>query len=88
MDIELLEREESSKIFSKKPIKLTNNQGAVFITFYQKNNIDDITMRAIHSEPDINEQRLFISILPGTHNEINELNLDKIPQPDPFFFKI
>jgi hypothetical protein len=73
LDIELLEREESSKIFSKKPIQLTNNQGAVFITFYKKNSIDDITMRAIHSEPDINEQRLFISILPGTHDEINEL---------------
>ena len=33
----------------------------------------DKTIGAIHSEPKIDESRIFISIVPGSHDQIQEL---------------
>jgi hypothetical protein len=61
--IELLEK------FNK--IQMNNNEGAIIIAF---NNLDNpIKYRTIHSEPNITEPRIFISVLPGTIDEISEL---------------
>ena len=51
---------------SAKKINLKNNEGAIF-----KN--CDKNLAAIHSEPYITEPRIFLSILPGNEEEINEL---------------
>lgn len=49
-----------------KKINLKNNEGAIFKSF-------DRNLAAIHSEPYITEPRIFLSILPGNKEEINEL---------------
>jgi len=49
-------------------IQLENNQGAIFIA----ETIEDKFNCGIHSEPVINETRLFLSILPGSKKEITE----------------
>lgn len=51
---------------SEKKIQLNNNQGCIFIT---ENN----DYCALHSEPDLTESRIFISILPGYSWQIEEL---------------
>lgn len=43
-----------------------NNQGIIFF-------VGNVELAAIHSEPPINEKRIFLSILPGHESEINEL---------------
>jgi hypothetical protein len=47
-------------------INLKNNEGAIFKSF-------DRNLAAIHSEPHITEPRIFLSIMPGNEEEINEL---------------
>lgn len=47
-------------------VKCKQNQGAIFMTGNHQ-------FSAIHSEPDFNDSRIFISILPGTKSEILEL---------------
>jgi hypothetical protein len=65
-------KQKKVKLLSKtEKFQLTNNEGAIIIAH---NNLkDDIKYRTIHSEPDITEPRLFISILPGSIDEISEL---------------
>lgn len=62
--------EKYRKIFAKKLKPLidqpNNNQGLIFLT--------DRKFAAIHSEPDKNKKRLFISILCGTKNYIMNLH--------------
>ena len=50
-----------------KKSELKNNQGLIFTVNMEKH--------FIHSEPCINEPRLFISILPGSREDIDELKL-------------
>lgn len=52
------------------PVQLTNNQGAWIITHQNNANRDRAT---IHSEPHITQPRLFLSILPGTNDEIESI---------------
>lgn len=48
------------------------NYGSIFI-------VGDQTCGAVHSEPDLSRNRLFMSVLPGTTNEINEhLSVEKM----------
>lgn len=47
--------------------QLTNNQGLIFM-------VGNKDRALIHSEPSINEYRLFVSILPGYEYEITELS--------------
>ena len=72
MDLEnrkqLTEILEGSKIH-----QLKEGQGA-FITTYVNTN-DDSSNATIHSEPNITQPRLFISILPGTDDQINEFKI-------------
>ena len=65
-------KEKKVKLLNKsEKFQLTNNEGAIIIAH---NNLkDDIMYRTIHSEPNITEPRLFISILPGNIDEITEL---------------
>jgi hypothetical protein len=53
-------------------LQLTNNQGAFMKTHEFVNGIGNIFDTAIHSEPNITQSRLFISIVPGSADEINE----------------
>ena len=50
--------------------QLKNNEGLIFITGSNMNDLDDGTL---HSEPKLDKPRFFISILPGSEREINEL---------------
>jgi hypothetical protein len=50
--------------------QLKNNQGLIFIT---GNNYNDVKDGLLHSEPKADEPRFFISILPGTKEEITKL---------------
>ena len=60
------------KLLSKsEKFQLTNNEGAIIIAHNNLKN--DIMYRTIHSETDITEPRIFISILPGTIDEISYL---------------
>ncbi len=52
---------EDSKVYQAKV-----GQGVMFI-------MGDKTIGAIHSEPKIDESRIFISIVPGSHDQIQEL---------------
>lgn len=62
-------REKMDKIIKKCMLfQAKQNQGAIFAT-------GNPSIAAIHSEPNMNESRIFISILPGTIEEINELKL-------------
>ena len=57
-----------AKKFSKeKIIQVKNNQGVLFYTGNPENNA------ALHSEPKFDKSRIFISILPGSYNDIKEL---------------
>jgi hypothetical protein len=57
-----------AKAFEKiKVIQTKNNEGCIFY------NVPDGDGGALHSEPKINEPRLFISILPSSKENIEEL---------------
>ena len=63
-----------------KAVTASSGQGTIFIV--------GADFAAVHSEPPIKEQRLFISIVPGSQTDIEELdkrwntpNPDKLDQP-------
>jgi hypothetical protein len=65
-------RQKKVKLLSKsEQFQLTNNEGAIIIAHNNLQN--NIMYRTIHSEPHITVPRLFISILPGSIDEITEL---------------
>ena len=53
-------------------LQLTNNQGAFMKTHEFVNGIGNMIDTTIHSEPNITQPRLFISIVPGSADQINE----------------
>lgn len=69
--LEIETRKKYVKILNKGLIyQLTNNQGAIITTFKS----GDPLHSTIHSEPDItHHSRLFISIVPGTNEQITDL---------------
>ena len=67
---DLIIRKKILKLFkNQKIIQLKNNECVVILT----RNDRDETFCAFHSEPKMNEPRLFLSILPGTFDEITNL---------------
>jgi len=56
-----------------KEYQLKNNQGLIFIT--NSGNSDLVKHPFIHSEPNIDKPRFFISILPGSQEDIEALKL-------------
>ena len=57
----------ADKLKNEKIIQLKNNQGLIF--YANSGGIDG----AIHSEPKVEDNRIFISILPGTKDNIKTL---------------
>jgi hypothetical protein len=57
----------ADKFKNEKIIQVKNNEGLIFFTSDNDNN------GAIHSEPKLSTPRMFISILPGTKENIEEL---------------
>jgi len=57
----------ADKLKNEKIIQVKNNQGLIF--YANSGGIDG----AIHSEPKIDDNRMFISILPGTKENIEGL---------------
>jgi len=53
-----------------KIIQTKNNEGIIFYPQINKN-----INEGLHSKPKMNSTRLFISILPGSRENINELNM-------------
>jgi len=71
---EISVRKELAKIIGEQIYQPTNNQG-VFMKIFEynpENNQFDFSNSAIHSEPNITQPRLFISIVPGSADQINE----------------
>lgn len=54
-------------------IQLTNNQGAFMKIFEFVNGVGNIFDTTIHSEPNETHPRLFISIVPGSADQIDEI---------------
>lgn len=70
----LAERIEECKINKDcKITQLNNDEGVIFY-------VGDKQKAAIHSEPMMSQPRIFISILPGTKEEINELGIRFAPK--------
>jgi hypothetical protein len=55
--------------FKKYKNQIKTKQGIIFYTGTNTNNIDGL----IHSEPNMDQPRFFISILPGNESELNGL---------------
>jgi hypothetical protein len=53
-------------------VQPNNNQGTIFLTGFPKNN----KLLAIHSEPNNDKSRFFISVMCGTKEEINKIRLN------------
>jgi hypothetical protein len=72
-NIDLIIRKKIEKLLKNKKIRqIKNNEGCCFITTCK-----DETLRAFHSEPKMIENRIFLSILPGTKDEIEyKKNID------------
>ena len=60
-------RKKQNAVFAHKKVKqLKNNEGLIFI-------VGNMEKALIHSEPPMKEDRIFISILPGTEQQIGNL---------------
>ena len=60
-------RKKQNAIFARKKVKqLKNNEGLIFI-------VGNKEKALIHSEPSMKEERIFISILPGTEKQIENI---------------
>jgi len=66
-DSDMDERKYISENIKGTRIHLTNNNGLIFVA-------GDKDKCLIHSEPKHDDERIFLSILPGTKEEIDELN--------------
>ncbi len=65
-------REQLAKIIGKQIYQPTNNEGIFMKIYDYQNEKIDFSNSAIHSEPNISQSRLFMSIVPGLANEIDE----------------
>lgn len=68
-DLRIISRKKIVKILDKKTItQMDNGQAAIYT-------VNNSNYGCIHSEPPINQNRIFMSILPGTVEEINEMKI-------------
>ena len=72
-------------LLQKFKIQSKNDEGVIFVC--TANDRNNYMIRGLHSEPDIVEPRIFISILPGTEREIKELQDGRKKQEYNFFKK-
>jgi hypothetical protein len=61
-------RKKTNEIFKNRKVhQLTNNQGLIFVVGRES--------ALVHSEPPIHEKRIFVSVLPGTERQIEQLKM-------------
>jgi len=69
--IDPISRKETEKLIDPtKVYQPSNTEGVIFMT-------GDRTCATAHSEPIVNEDRIFISVFPGTHEQIKEIEISR-----------